>query len=1051
MAREYFFTVEYPGAETKISPKLEEREEQGVSLYFFRYGYFLKNSLTDLKVDYYAYTENEGRKKYQKKTALTGEIVDPYEKRKFHCDDNMKTFMQNCVEWESVALNSYSLPTLENFYIGRTFLEQGYLYILGKNNRNFFREYEVTEYGKIKPIVWRKGNDGDCREPDDAKEYYDVIVPPAEYYIAFARTQWSRRYIQNLLSDEEALKNRFQLIDCRLYVNMVQTSDEIVSPDYITVVCPPQHKQFENFIKLSELTIREYNSKSPNRTQKIEGNEIFDKVFITLKDPIGCADDITLVIDERIGDLKALVASLPSGKSPESIKEEWKKNPPKNGELLTNVKEPTDISTMFFNALSVYHFVYNKNENAQKYNDNVNKEMLEGILAVTERKRLRIEITKYRNDLVEFLESNEYPCHFDDFYKGKTWNAIDGCLYCMEHIKILDGRTENIDGHLYLNKERYPYTEKHKRINEFLGKVYYTDPKNNPKKVGIPEILNPFIDYDLLYDDQSLDIVLTVDLANKVSMFFNSLLDLYIQSSLTSEKKIEFIFKQVKALKGGGFHVRQRELNQFLKENGYSLKKPFPYSSTSKSGKIIEIPEDKRVRVIEHTIRKEIHNSKGGRVVEKKQIEIRAEGEVIVPPKRTPEQVKGAKILFNNPFFRKFLIKLQFLNISCALYQLQEEFSVENSLNTSGVTFDLLTAYAFMHKSNLLALKAEEKAIKKIEGNISRFTKVSNGITAVYCGWESWESYKMGDKKAAGAFAISSIAFAALIFAPETLGWSLFLGALAIGSYAIAYWLKGDDFQVYFNNSWFNANNSFEKEEKESPYRYINRVYNHRKSLMSNNKITEPWKKNINSCYQYFLDLLNKTNIEVKGKIKKIQHNYYSLSDGKNHHFTGSMDTLVFRIPFFQFQQILNDEKQFDLKIFTVYQKEIEEVYAQRISEIKIIEDFVGESFEKYKYIEATITMPIWLKDQKDKYEKDVRLLFACRLQISNDYFPYAYLGKDRYLAVLSPTYLDRWDYNKSLTFFNEYTCDLSEDSEQNIGTLKELKQWCKSIKQLPK
>ncbi|WP_314271711.1 hypothetical protein [Capnocytophaga sputigena] len=77
--------------------------------------------------------------------------------------------------------------------------------------------------------------------------------------------------------------------------------------------------------------------------------------------------------------------------------------------------------------------------------------------------------------------------------------------------------------------------------------------------------------------------------------------------------------------------------------------------------------------------------------------------------------------------------------------------------------------------------------------------------------------------------------------------------------------------------------------------------------------------------------------------------------------------------------------------------------------------------------------------------------LLVFRLQISNDYFPYAYLGKDRYLAVLSPTYLDRWDYNKSLTFFNEYTCDLSEDSEQNIGTLKELKQWCKSIKQLPK
>ena len=55
MAQEYFFTVEYPGAETKKSDKLKVFKESGVTLHFFRYGYFLKNSHIDLKVDYYPY------------------------------------------------------------------------------------------------------------------------------------------------------------------------------------------------------------------------------------------------------------------------------------------------------------------------------------------------------------------------------------------------------------------------------------------------------------------------------------------------------------------------------------------------------------------------------------------------------------------------------------------------------------------------------------------------------------------------------------------------------------------------------------------------------------------------------------------------------------------------------------------------------------------------------------------------------------------------------------------------------------------------------------
>ncbi|WP_314286611.1 hypothetical protein [Capnocytophaga sputigena] len=62
MAQEYFFTVEYPGAETKKSDKLKVFKESGVTLHFFRYGYFLKNSPIDLKVDYYPYILYENEK-----------------------------------------------------------------------------------------------------------------------------------------------------------------------------------------------------------------------------------------------------------------------------------------------------------------------------------------------------------------------------------------------------------------------------------------------------------------------------------------------------------------------------------------------------------------------------------------------------------------------------------------------------------------------------------------------------------------------------------------------------------------------------------------------------------------------------------------------------------------------------------------------------------------------------------------------------------------------------------------------------------------------------
>ena len=121
-------------------------------------------------------------------------------------------------------------------------------------------------------------------------------------------------------SNEEELSNRTQLINCGLRVNDPKATDEVVDPTYVSVVCDPQHPLLYSFLTLSQMAFNAAKNNSPNRfeTVTILGNsyQVYDDICITLKDPIGCANDVSLVLGEKINDLKALVASLPTGKRP---------------------------------------------------------------------------------------------------------------------------------------------------------------------------------------------------------------------------------------------------------------------------------------------------------------------------------------------------------------------------------------------------------------------------------------------------------------------------------------------------------------------------------------------------------------------------------------------------------------------------------------------------------------------------------------------------------------------------------------------------------------
>ena len=119
-------------------------------------------------------------------------------------------------------------------------------------------------------------------------------------------------------------------------------------------------------------------------------------------------------------------------------------------------------------------------------------------------------------------------------------------------------------------------------------------------------------------------------------------------------------------------------------------------------------------------------------------------------------------------------MKLSLLNLTVALHQLDQERSPNNMVNVAGITADF--AYACT-KSIQIQMGIIGKSPDEI-GKIGRFiknlnkffSKASGILTAVYCGIESVDAFKVGDNNAGVAFAASGTLFLSLALFPMSLG-----------------------------------------------------------------------------------------------------------------------------------------------------------------------------------------------------------------------------------------------------------------------------------------
>ncbi|WP_314270996.1 hypothetical protein [Capnocytophaga sputigena] len=206
---------------------------------------------------------------------------------------------------------------------------------------------------------------------------------------------------------------------------------------------------------------------SDERRQDEAGdNYIFEDMFITLHDSIGCARDISEGVCKKMLEFNACIQALQSGETFEAAFKRLS-----NGIFdipKATTKEETEYRQLFSLALTCYQLVYNDpkailkydggnvgwNSNDRHWNDprpetrkvynrelrqeeeipitscignGIDGKKLEGILGIKEREELRETLLSYRKDFGKFLTEEKFlRKHLDDIIENHWSNILIG-------------------------------------------------------------------------------------------------------------------------------------------------------------------------------------------------------------------------------------------------------------------------------------------------------------------------------------------------------------------------------------------------------------------------------------------------------------------------------------------------------------------------------------------------------------------------------------------------------------------------------------------------
>ncbi len=1048
----YNFTVESSTVEPVKSQDFISLKP-GVRLHFFRYGLFYKKSDTDIVASIWP---------PESTSPITGEPA---------------------YSTNEVGAYNESIPDSENFYIARTSLNAGYVYLFNDDDPegNDCHEYEVTENGSLKTILWRNNKDKnerylDVRKSEGDPFWYKVITKPKTFWIAYSPVQWTEKFLQETRKDENLLELRMQKVDCR-GINMTgDTHKHAINYNEFYGVHYDVHSAHGNL----EKTIKAIDDFEKKQDQEDSNNDIYEDMFITLNDPIGCAGDIASFLNYTFIEQQAIIDVLQTGELYQDVLNRLIAGIEK--ESITDEEE--QVKALFQLALTTYQLVYNDQKMISDYHggaigywdtdfkgSGIRKEKILNILGVEERKEHRDKISSLRDDLGYFMSSDYYKNAWVFYHQDNDDFVLDGKNKITNHMSLLARHPHDLDRHLDLKEE---YTGKNDYWEGFFADTIDGDP-NKP----INKLLNTPVEIVFLTGP-------LIDIENKLGGVVRQLTESYAKFTI---EKTELVTKtRTVKIPKTRTEVSYKEVTSqdyfnakasFLRKHtvwGVEVidVKPKTFEAllaptaltlddsrivmTRENGKLLYKetglkPKVARYKLTDELVLKQQLRGKNIVQIPVLKTEIISETKVInyldeieqkfqVPETKTVSKYSNADFaqkIFDGKIFTGSLALLQVFNVMNAASAIGGKDDYKNIVNTFGITAELIEARTYYKRSILISQNANSNLLKNSLSKAKFFGTVGNGITVFVCSWEAFDSVNARDYDAAWAWSGAAVAWGTFFFG-SGMGFTpagLIVGGIAIGLTALAYYLKDTPLEALFKNNVLSDAEAFTRLDTEKPWEYSKRLCKEADSLIVP-PISEFFSKDtfrkwtdMKVAYQDLLDTIVCANIHFK-PTKLIVNNVLQPWTTTHTVEITTSDIVSYQAQI-SFRQFLTygEQLQYDVYYFESWQD-------KDPCKIKLKNEVITIVKNKNTIPKVIVDFSITPSDLTNN-NKSAYIIFVCRLKIDkNQYYPTDINQKPRYISARFTT--QEKVTNVSSGVFNKKTIKDSDfQAPVKIDTLKNI------------
>lgn len=792
------------------------------------------------------------------------------------------------------------LSESENFYPAPTSLNYGYIYIFNDQDADLWYEYEVDEFGMFSPVYWKdnKGEDGkylDIRKASGAKEKDKVFPEDTILWIAYSPVQWSIAHHTTMRTDQNEREKRMVKVTCSGFVKDGSDGQSLAD-------IRPYREVYGEFRKDQQVASCALQDKleqiHAQETQEDANgdNDLYEDMFITLADPIGCVDDIAEYVELSFLEMEAMIEALQTGQDHQSVYERLVNE----GEKESFSEEEEQIKALFHLALTTYQLVYNDPKMIKDYDgggigywntdfkgSGIHKDKIVSVLGVVERKELRRKIASYRDDLGYLMCSDYYKDAWIDYHSDNDDFVLEGKYRLTSHMALLARSPHDLDRHLDLKSDYEGITN--------LWEGFFADT------------------LDLLDQDKPINVLLDtpveialltgslIDLENKLGGVIRQLIESY--ASLQVEKrevvtrsKTEIVTKTrkvniVKTRTESSFKtitvsdyydvvvnrlrkhtvygvevidLEPRKLEALLAPLAYQLDETKIVTNRANNKPLYNPRDANKPKVARYQLTDELVLKKQLRGKNLVQVPITKE-EIITETKvvqflneieqkykvpvtknyqetttRSVSKYANAELaqkIFDGKIFTGSLALLQVFNVMNAYNSIGSKSDFKGITNAVGISAELLEASMHYRRSLLLAKGVSaESFMASRSGRLMKFAgKTGAGITVLMCGWESLTSAHARDYDAMWAWTGAGAAWGTFLFAGGGLGFTppgLIVAGVALGLTALGYYLKDTPLEALFKNNVLSDAVGLEMNAGEKPWEYSKRLYQNRDSLI---------------------------------------------------------------------------------------------------------------------------------------------------------------------------------------------------------------------------